>query len=75
MISPLENLAVLANNFRMESAVTDLPDPDSPTIARISLRLTESEMFFKAAVIPDSETKSIERSFIRSRGNIIYSLL
>jgi hypothetical protein len=32
-------------------------------------------MFFNAEVIPDSETKSIERSFIRSNGNIIYSLL
>jgi hypothetical protein len=32
-------------------------------------------MFFKAEVVPDSETKSIERSFIRSKGNIIYSPL
>src|SRR6186997_1077543 len=68
MILPLLNLAVLDNNRRIESAVTDLPDPDSPTIANISLRLTEREIFFKAEVVPDSETKSIERFFIVRRG-------
>ena len=60
----------------IESAVTDLPDPDSPTNATISPLSTEKEMFFKAVVVLFSEIKSIERFRTLNNGfaAVIYQL-
>jgi hypothetical protein len=55
----------------MDKEVTDLPEPDSPTIATTSPQFTVKEIFFSAFVIPDSAMKSTERLFIRRRGCII----
>jgi hypothetical protein len=52
----------------MESDVTDLPDPDSPTNATTSFLFSEKEIFCRAWVIPDSAVKSTESFFISSKG-------
>ena len=46
-------------SFRIESAVTDFPDPDSPTIARISPLFTSALMSLTAVLVPISVSKSI----------------
>jgi hypothetical protein len=45
----------------MESEETDLPEPDSPTIARISPLFTEKEIFLRAWKFPASVLKLTER--------------
>jgi hypothetical protein len=57
----------------MESEVTDLPDPDSPTMARISPRPTEKEISFSAWNFPVSVLKLTERSLTWRRGFIYLS--
>lgn len=59
----------LCNNCRIESDVTDLPEPDSPTMATISLLFISKETFLTAEVLPYSVLKSTERFFICRRGN------
>ena len=51
----------VASNCKMERAVTDFPEPDSPTIATVSFRFTENDTFFTACVTDDPEIKSTER--------------
>jgi hypothetical protein len=69
MIDPLTILAALLNKFITVRDMTDLPEPDSPTIASISPRLKEKEISFKAgAVIPDPG-KSTVRLFICMSGS------
>jgi hypothetical protein len=63
----------------MESDVTDLPEPDSPTIATISPLLTCRDIFFIAEIFSNSVEKSTERFLICRRGckyeYVIYCLL
>jgi hypothetical protein len=51
-----------------ERAVTDFPEPDSPTTAIISPRSTEKDKFLTALLIVDSEMKSTDRFCICKRG-------
>ncbi len=52
------------SNCKIESEVTVLPEPDSPTIATISPLLTSREMFCMAVVVSDAVLKSTERFFM-----------
>ena len=62
----------IGSNCRMDNAVTDLPEPDSPTIATISPRFTVKEIVFTAVVVAISVTKSTLRSFMcRSKINLL----
>jgi hypothetical protein len=56
------------NNCNKERAVTDLPEPDSPTKARISPRLRFNEIFFTADTFSFSEIKSMQRFCMFSNG-------
>ena len=58
-ISPFGYRTVLGNNRRTDKAVTDLPEPDSPTMATISPRFTSSEISLTAVVLSSSVSKSI----------------
>jgi hypothetical protein len=52
------------NNCKTDNEVTVFPEPDSPTIATVSLPLISKEIFFTADVVPDSVTKSTLKLFI-----------
>jgi len=62
--------ACLGNSCKIDNAVTDLPDPLSPTIAVIFPFVTVKDISFKANVDMPSSKKLMFRSFISSRGNI-----
>ena len=68
-ISPLGYRTVLrGSSCSMDKAVTDFPDPDSPTMATISPRLTSKEISFNALLVPSSVSKSTWRFFIWRSG-------
>jgi hypothetical protein len=52
----------------MDNEVTDFPEPDSPTIARISPLETDISIFFNAFVVELSVTKSTDRFLICRSG-------
>src|SRR4029453_9517937 len=58
------------SNFRIDSALTDFPEPDSPTSATHSPRLTENETWSTASVLPNAT----ERSRTSSRGWLMASM-
>src|ERR1700739_4268323 len=62
------------NNFRIESALTDLPEPDSPTRATHSPRLISNEMRSTASAMPLGWWKDNERSRTESRGWLMASM-
>jgi hypothetical protein len=64
MIEPFKMRAALLNKFITARDVTDLPDPDSPTIASISPRFKEKEISCKAGAIVPVPGKSILKLFI-----------
>jgi hypothetical protein len=55
----------------MDKAVTDLPDPDSPTIATVSPLFTSKEILLIAVIFPISVSKSTWRFFICNSGKAI----
>ena len=60
-MDPLTILAALLNKFITVRAMTDLPDPDSPTIASISPRIKENETSCKAgAEVPDPGKSTVK---------------
>jgi len=70
MISPLFTLAVRAgNNCNTDKAVTDFPDPDSPTTASISPAWTVREIPFNAGEFPSADRKESTKSLICSNGS------
>jgi hypothetical protein len=52
----------------MESAVTDLPEPDSPTTARVSPGASENEIPSTALTVPRRVKKYVLRSLTSRRG-------
>ena len=56
------------NSETVESAVSDLPDPDSPTSPSVSPGAISSETFLTASTVPSSVRKVIERSRICRSG-------
>ena len=65
----------LGNSCKMESEVTDFPDPDSPTMATISFLFTENEISLNAFIIPLSVAKFIERFCMLSNEFNIYKTI
>ncbi|MDZ7702469.1 MAG: hypothetical protein U5J98_10665 [Halobacteriales archaeon] len=53
----------------IDSAVTDLPEPDSPTMPRMSFSRTVKETPSTALTWPSSVKKRVERSRTRSRSS------
>src|SRR3954451_1426320 len=62
------------NSLRIESALTDLPEPDSPTSATHSPRLIWNETLSTASVVTPPWWKATERSRTLSRGWLIASI-
>src|SRR3982751_728669 len=62
------------NSLRIESALTDLPEPDSPTSARHSPRLIWNETLSTASVVTPPWWKATERSRTLSKGWLIASI-
>jgi energy-coupling factor transporter ATP-binding protein EcfA2 len=60
----------VGNNCKIESAVTDLPEPDSPTRATISPLLIVKEIFFTASVFSPSVINWMARFSICNRDGI-----
>jgi len=63
------------NSFRTDSAVTDFPEPDSPTSATHSPRLISNEMRSTASVLPACWWNATERSRMSSSGWLAASML
>src|SRR6266571_4461339 len=61
-------------SFRIESALTDLPEPDSPTSATHSPRLIWNETLSTASVVAPPWWNATERSCTASRGWLIASI-
>ena len=59
----------------IESAVTDLPEPDSPTSARVSPRLMSNETRSTARISRSPWRKATERSRTERRGSDIKRLV
>ncbi|OPZ18254.1 MAG: hypothetical protein BWZ05_00929 [Bacteroidetes bacterium ADurb.BinA245] len=59
----------------MESDVTDLPEPDSPTSATTSFRFISNEICFTAFVFPEEDKKSTDKFWMLSSGCITDSRL
>src|SRR5262249_61070697 len=59
------------SSLRMDKAVIDLPDPDSPTSASVSPLPISNEMRLTASVSRPPEVKAIERSRTLRRGSVI----
>ena len=55
------------NNCKTANAVTDFPEPDSPTMATISPLFTVREIFCNADIVESLLIKSIERFSILSK--------
>ena len=55
------------SNLMAAIAVTDLPDPDSPTSARISPRLIENEIPRRAVATPEGVSNPRVRPSISSK--------
>ena len=64
MMDPLKILAALLNKFITVRDMTDLPDPDSPTIASISPRINEKVISCKAGSAAPDPGKSTVKLFI-----------
>ena len=60
--------ACWGSNCNSDKAVTDLPEPDSPTIAIISPVATSNEISFTAFVTMPSAIKSIDKFCTCKRG-------
>ena len=60
--------AIFGRMRRIAWAVTDLPEPDSPTIAIVLARGTSKDKPSTARKAPASVVKSIERSLIDRSG-------
>src|ERR1700709_1953300 len=58
------------SSFRIDSALTDFPEPDSPTSATHSPRLIENETWSTASVVPNAT----ERSRTSSKGWLMASM-
>ena len=58
----------VGNSCRMDKEVTDLPEPDSPTMASNSPRETDMLIFFNACVRVPSVTKWMLRFLMCNRG-------
>jgi hypothetical protein len=52
----------------IDKAVTDFPEPLSPTMATSSPFFISTELFFTATVLPDSLLNAIERFRMDSNG-------
>ena len=63
-MDPFTILAAVLNKFITVRDITDLPDPDSPTIASISPRFSEKEIACRAGVVFPDPGKSTVRLFI-----------
>jgi len=63
-MDPFTILAALLNKFITVRDMTDLPDPDSPTIASISPRINEKEISCRAGTAVPDPGKSIVKLFI-----------
>ena len=60
-MDPFTILAALLNKFITARDMTDLPDPDSPTIASISPRINEKEISCRAgAAVPDPGKSTVK---------------
>src|SRR6187431_2290821 len=57
-----------------DSAVADLPEPDSPTSARVSPFLMLNEMRSTASVARVPALKAIDRSLTASSGSMVMSM-
>ena len=58
----------------IDSAVADLPEPDSPTSASVSPFLMLNEMRSTASVSRSPAPKAIERSLTVSSGSVVMSI-
>jgi hypothetical protein len=45
-------MALFGSNFKIDNAVSDFPDPDSPTIPRVLDLFKENEISFKTCFLP-----------------------
>src|SRR5580698_568682 len=62
------------NSFRIDNALTDFPEPDSPTSATHSPRLISNEMWSTATETPLGWWNATERSRTSSKGWLMASI-
>src|SRR6202000_2016909 len=62
------------NSFKTDSALTDLPEPDSPTSATHSPRLMSKETRSTASALPLCWWNATERSLTASNGWVVVSI-
>jgi hypothetical protein len=67
-ISPERNVAVGGSSLKTDNAVTDFPEPDSPTMAVISPLLTLKLMALSASKLPSSVLNLTERFRTLNKG-------